>query len=127
MRRKKAPSADWLVRSAAAASRKDCSARLVQHLVAPLIILPPVIFVPGHRLSRLEKCLSLGNRVMSALARQHNGLQALVELQNGDAAPSFAASTSNFYAVTRYNWSNYYAIALIELRKTVRTVYRSRP
>jgi membrane-bound lytic murein transglycosylase B len=64
---------------------------------------------------------------MSALARQHNGLQALVELQNGDVAPSFVAGTSKFYAVTRYNWSNYYAIALIELRKTVRTVYRSRP
>ena len=50
-----------------------------------------------------------------------------MELQNGDAAPSFVAGTSNFYAVTRYNWSNYYAIALIGLRKTVRRVYRSGP
>ncbi|MFM8768265.1 MAG: lytic murein transglycosylase B, partial [Rubrivivax sp.] len=34
-------------------------------------------------------------------ARQHDGLLALVELQNGDAAPTYVAGTSNFYAVTR--------------------------
>jgi membrane-bound lytic murein transglycosylase B len=57
-------------------------------------------------------------------ARQHDGLLALVELQNGDAAPSFVAGTSNFYAVTRYNWSSYYAMAVIELGQAVRRVYR---
>ncbi|MEI8265997.1 MAG: lytic murein transglycosylase B [Betaproteobacteria bacterium] len=57
-------------------------------------------------------------------ARQHEGLLALVELQNGDAAPSFVAGTSNFYAVTRYNWSSYYAMAVIELGQAVRKVYR---
>jgi membrane-bound lytic murein transglycosylase B len=36
--------------------------------------------------------------------RAHDGPLALVELQNGDAAPSFVAGTQNFYAVTRYNW-----------------------
>jgi membrane-bound lytic murein transglycosylase B len=44
---------------------------------------------------------------------------ALVELQNGDAAPSYVAGTSNFYAVTRYNWSSYYALAVIELGEAV--------
>ncbi len=48
------------------------------------------------------------------------GLLALVELQNGDAAPSYVAGTANFYAVTRYNWSSYYAMAVIELGKAVR-------
>ena len=47
------------------------------------------------------------------------GKLALVELQNGDAAPSFVAGTGNFYAVTRYNWSSYYALAVIELGEAV--------
>ena len=47
------------------------------------------------------------------------GKLALVELQNGDAAPSFVAGTANFYAVTRYNWSSYYAMAVIELGEAV--------
>ncbi len=45
---------------------------------------------------------------------------ALVELQNGEAAPSHVAGTANFYAVTRYNWSSYYAMAVIELGAAVR-------
>lgn len=45
---------------------------------------------------------------------------ALVELQNGAAAPSYVAGTSNFYAVTRYNWSSYYAMAVIGLGDAVR-------
>jgi lytic murein transglycosylase B len=52
-------------------------------------------------------------------ANRHAGLLALVELQNGDAAPSYVAGTSNFYAVTRYNWSSYYALAVIELGRAV--------
>ena len=40
-------------------------------------------------------------------------------MQNGDAAPSYVAGTSNFYAVTRYNWSSYYALAVIELGEAV--------
>ena len=55
-------------------------------------------------------------------ARAHDGLLALVELQNGDAAPSYVAGTSNFYAVTRYNWSSYYAMAVIELGAAVARV-----
>jgi membrane-bound lytic murein transglycosylase B len=45
---------------------------------------------------------------------------ALVELENGAAAPSYVAGTSNFYAVTRYNWSSYYAMAVVELGEAVR-------
>lgn len=49
----------------------------------------------------------------------HAGPLALVELQNGADAPSYVAGTENFYAVTRYNWSSYYAMAVIELGRTV--------
>ena len=52
-------------------------------------------------------------------AQEHDGLLALVELQNGEAAPSYVAGTSNFYAVTRYNWSSYYALAVIDLGDAV--------
>jgi membrane-bound lytic murein transglycosylase B len=51
---------------------------------------------------------------------QWPGKLALIELQNGDAAPSYVAGTGNFYAITRYNWSSYYAMAVIELGDTVR-------
>jgi membrane-bound lytic murein transglycosylase B len=57
-------------------------------------------------------------------ATAFEGKLALVELQNGAAAPSYYAGTPNFYAVTRYNWSSYYAMAVIELGEEVARIRR---
>ncbi len=53
-----------------------------------------------------------------------DSLLALVELQNGDAAPTYVAGTTNFYALTRYNWSSYYAMAVLALGEAVRPIAR---
>jgi membrane-bound lytic murein transglycosylase B len=58
--------------------------------------------------------------VLTGAALKHTGKLALIELQNGDAAPSYVAGTDNFYAITRYNWSSYYALAVIELGQAVK-------
>lgn len=57
---------------------------------------------------------------LSEAGRAHDGLLALVELQNGSAAPTYVAGTVNFYAITRYNWSAYYAMAVIDLADALR-------
>lgn len=52
-------------------------------------------------------------------ARNHPGPMALVELENGNGPRSHVLGTQNFYVVTRYNWSSYYALAVIELGQTL--------
>jgi membrane-bound lytic murein transglycosylase B len=60
--------------------------------------------------------------VLEGAALQHQGALALVELQNGDDPPQYVAGTDNFYVITRYNWSSYYAMAVLELGQTVKDV-----
>ncbi len=69
--------------------------------------------------------------VLEGQALQHTGPLALIELLNGDpsnggSAPTYVAGTENFYAITRYNWSSYYAMAVIELGREVSHA-RNRP
>jgi peptidoglycan lytic transglycosylase B len=58
--------------------------------------------------------------VLDDAGQEHEGLLALVELENGDNAPSYYAGSTNFYAITRYNWSSYYAMAVILLAEALR-------
>jgi membrane-bound lytic murein transglycosylase B len=60
-----------------------------------------------------------GGAVLDEFGREHTGLLALVELRNGDASPSYVAGTENFWALTRYNWSAYYAMAVLDLGEAV--------
>ena len=52
-------------------------------------------------------------------AQDYDGKLALIELQNGADGPTYVAGTENFYVITRYNWSSYYAMAVIELGRAV--------
>jgi membrane-bound lytic murein transglycosylase B len=57
----------------------------------------------------------------SEAARDHVGPMAVIELQNGAKNPSTVLlGTQNFWVVTRYNWSAYYALAVIELGRAVK-------
>ncbi len=68
--------------------------------------------------------------VLSGAALTHLGPLALVELQNGDPAvspanaPQYVAGTENFYVITRYNWSSYYAMSVIDLGAEVKAALR---
>ena len=57
--------------------------------------------------------------VLDDEAMKHAGPLALIELQNAGAESTYVAGTDNFYAITRYNWSSYYAMAVIELGRDV--------
>jgi membrane-bound lytic murein transglycosylase B len=58
--------------------------------------------------------------VLEGAALKHQGPLALIELQNGDDEPQYVAGTENFYVITRYNWSSYYAMAVIDLGREVK-------
>ncbi len=57
---------------------------------------------------------------LSDEGQRFDGKLALVALQNGDNPPIYVAGTPNFYAITRYNQSSYYALAVAQLGEAVR-------
>ncbi|MGC9163603.1 MAG: lytic murein transglycosylase B [Thiomonas sp.] len=52
-------------------------------------------------------------------ARAYPGKLAVVQLPNAGAAPDYVLGTDNFYVITRYNQSAFYALAVIELGEIV--------
>jgi len=65
--------------------------------------------------------------VIDGDALSHKGPLALIELLNGNDPASYVAGTENFYAITRYNWSSYYAMAVIELGEAVAREIKAKP
>ncbi|TNF61028.1 MAG: lytic murein transglycosylase B [Burkholderiales bacterium] len=80
----------------------------------------PTLLAPDIRPTFDAATLESLGVVLDEPGRQHSGPMALVELENGGAPRSYVAGTENFYVVTRYNWSSYYALAVIELGETIR-------
>ena len=56
---------------------------------------------------------------LSDAGLKHEGALALIELHNDELPPSYVAGTQNFYALTRYNASSYYALSVVELGRAV--------
>lgn len=93
------------------ANEKDLSA-----LLAPDI-------VPSWSATQLAE----KNIVLAEAGQSYSGPLALVELFNGSDKPSYVAGTENFFVVTRYNRSSYYALAVIELGEAVEQAMRAEP
>ena len=83
------------------------------HLDMPALMAPDIL----PTFSAAE--MAAKGAIVQGAGAQHERLLALIELQNGDEAPSYVVGTENFYAITRYNWSSYYAMAVIELGREV--------
>ena len=66
-----------------------------------------------------EQLLEWGLK-LSPQAQSHAGPLALVLLENANEAPTYILGTENFYTLTRYNWSSYYALAVIELGQEIK-------
>jgi membrane-bound lytic murein transglycosylase B len=94
-----------------------------ERLALPTLLAPDIL--PTFS---AEQMATLGVQLEGAGA-QHTRPLALVELENGDPARggaprTYVAGTENFYAITRYNWSSYYAMAVIDLGLSVQALWQ---
>ena len=85
----------------------------------PALLDMPTLMAPDIRPTFSVAEMAAKGALVQGQGAQHVGPLALIELQNGGDKPSYVAGTENFYAITRYNWSSYYAMAVIELGREV--------
>jgi len=78
-----------------------------------LLLVPDIVpsFSPTQMIERGAKLPDAG--------AQHEGALALIELHNAELPPTYVAGTQNFYALTRYNASSYYALSVVELGRAI--------
>ncbi|MEO7404398.1 MAG: lytic murein transglycosylase B [Burkholderiales bacterium] len=97
-------------------------------------ILPVTIDGPEHELLlvagiepkfRAGELDAYGVRLASAL--DEDTPLALVELDTTGEASVFYAGLQNFYTITRYNQSSFYAVSVIDLANAIRDAYQVRP
>ncbi|MBB5610792.1 MULTISPECIES: lytic murein transglycosylase B [unclassified Janthinobacterium] len=67
---------------------------------------------------RLQELQAAG--VSSVANPPQNMLFGLIDLQNGSEATEYSLATNNFFAITQYNRSYFYAMSVIDLGKAVR-------
>ncbi|SFM05494.1 lytic murein transglycosylase B [Variovorax sp. OV329] len=85
----------------------------------------PVLLAPDILPTFSADSFVAAGAVLPANAQNYPGLLALIELQNGYDTPTYVAGTKNFYVITRYNWSAYYAMSVLELGEEVKAALGS--
>ena len=65
--------------------------------------------------------------VATSLALPPERLYGLIDLQNGAEATEYWVATNNFYAITQYNRSYFYAMSVIELGRAVKLSMAAAP
>lgn len=87
----------------------------------------PVTIINGHPETMLAKELNATHTLQQlesvALLTQKNiptqPLYGLIDLQNGENPTEYWLATQNFFAITKYNRSYFYAMSVIELGKAI--------
>jgi membrane-bound lytic murein transglycosylase B len=98
--------------------QRGMSTHYAVHLDASTLDLPALL-APDILPSFSAAELAAKGALLDSGGASHSGPLALIALQNGAAPTQYLVGTENFYAITRYNWSSYYAMAVIELGQAV--------